>query len=237
MSGDELFSADPEKILKRAMSDVRFARSGYEAGHSNQALLLVIRGLEKMFLYHLMVREIPYSRETSSLLELLEHFSDTPFYTAAHERLCRQLDVFQFERRDEVMQIIRDDDQYMTLSDLDEEDVEQQREQHRESLEDEELEDWENGEWGPEGWSKRGADEPGEDVLATEGADRSADDGPPEFESPSGGGDPGGTDDTDGRTRPDLNEEDLPPPDELYEQSILMFKALFDLVDAGGGER
>ncbi len=219
MEGDDLFSADPEKILKRAMSDVRFARSGYEAGHKNQALLLMIRGLEKLLLYLLMVRNIPYSRDTNSLVELFDHLSDTAFHDSEWKQLCEKLDVFQFERRDEVMDIIQDDDQYMKLSELDEQDVEEQRARHQEELEDEDLEDWENDEWGPEGWTSS-------DVSSGEEEGR---DGSGSFHDQETPTEEEGVSTTD----PDHEMDDAnPTSEELYERSITFFKSLYDLVDA-----
>jgi len=226
MSGDELFSADPEKILKRAMSDVRFARSGYEAGHDEQALLLVIRGLEKMLLYHLMIRDIPYSRETSSLAELFESLSETVFYETKRRDLCDELDVFQFARRDEVMDIIQNDNSYMKLSDLDEEDVNEKRAHHAETLEDEVLEDWENDEWGPEGWSKK-SDDGADEAETGNSGDESIDTPTESTVEEQEAGAPSG-DDNHGEAP---SVDDLPDTDTLYERSIDLFKALYEHVD------
>lgn len=226
MNPDELYSADPEKILKRAMSDVRFARSGYEAGHTTKALLLAIRGIEKMLMYHLMDRNIPFSRKSSSLRDLLQNLVNTPIHSADREDLCLILDAFQFDQEDEVMDIIQSGDQYKTLDELDEQDVENVKDHESDEVDEEEsLEDWENGEWGPNGWSKGGE-------VDVEGFDMDV------FHTGSGELEEHGEADAPSGEEPDAqNDQELPPVDELpeletmYEDALSFFKELSRMVD------
>jgi hypothetical protein len=226
MNPDDLYSADPEKILKRAMSDVRFARSGFEAGHETKALLLVIRGIEKMLLFHLMERNIPYSRDSSSLNELLCSLMNTPVYTEDREDLCSMLDAFQFEQEDEVMDIIQSEGQYKTLDELDSEDVQEAAsEEFDEDELNEDLEDWDNDEWGPNGWSKDGdVDVDGFEMDAFEtGADETE---PVSSDQESSGNSSAADAD---RSLPDPSE--LPSREEMYDRALQLFKELSNLVD------
>ncbi len=225
MNPEELHSTDPEKILKRAMSDVRFARSGYEAGYDTQALLLAIRGIEKLMIFHLMERNVPYSRDSSSLKELIRSLVNTPVHTEEREELCRLLDTFQFEQEDEVMDIIQSEGQYKTLDELGEEDVQEMASEEFDRSADEDLSDWDNDEWGPGGWSKDGeVDVEGFEMNAFQTkTDQRNGEG---AENPTGDSSVSPSNDD---NRPD--PEKLPPIEKMYERALSLFKKLSDLVD------
>lgn len=230
MDPDNLHSADPEKMLKRAMSDVRFARSGFEAGHQTKALLLVVRGIEKILLFHLMKRNIPYSRDSNSLKGLLQSLVNTPVHTEEREDLCSILDAFQFEQEDEVMDIIQSEGQYKTLDQLDDEDVQEVASNEVEEELDGDLDDWDNDEWGPNGWSKQGeVDVEGFEMDAFESDTEEAEGVSPEDDS--------GDQRASNNVAPELPDpDDLPPQEEMYQRALHLFKDLSSLVDASDGE-
>ncbi len=167
--GEEFFAADPEKIMRRAVNDARFAKNGFETGHGKKGLLLTIRGLEKILMYHCMTRNIPFSRDERRLSHLYNALRNTDLYGDEKAELCRILDMFQNEQEEEIMDIINSSDSCYFFSASDEEEQETGDAPEFQFN----LEDWEKGEWTSEGWSKNSTEKPEQEEDAS-GPDESS---------------------------------------------------------------